>query len=251
MLQQRVAAQEKAKKHYGISLARHQDEVRAAQRLRWQIFAEEMGARLATPEQGYDIDLFDAYCDHLLVSDQETGEVVGTYRILGPEAAKRLGCFYTDSEFDLTRLQHLRPRMVEIGRSCVHADHRSGGVITLLWGGLAEYMLKQGHEYLIGCASIGMRDGGHNAASLWHALREKHLAPIEWRVFPRHPLPLDAFSSIPAPVVPPLIKGYLRVGSSICGEPAWDPDFNTADLPILLAMKNLSPSYARHFLKQS
>jgi len=251
MLQERIHRESRIRKHYRVSLARHDDEVRAAQRLRWQVFAEELGARLSDTEPGYDIDLFDRYCEHLLVRESATGEIVGTYRILGPEAAKRVGCFYTDGEFDLTRLQHLRGRMVEVGRSCVHADHRSGGVIAMLWSGLAEYMLRNGHEYLIGCASIGMRDGGHNAASLWHALRQKHLAPIEWRVFPRHPLPLDAYAGIPAPVVPPLIKGYLRVGCYICGEPAWDPDFNTADLPILLPVKNVNATYARHFLKQS
>jgi putative hemolysin len=141
--------------------------------------------------------------------------------------------------------------MVELGRSCVHADYRSGGVITLLWAGLAEYMLKGNHEYLIGCASIGMADGGHNAAGIWHATREKHLSPIEWRVFPRCPLPLEALDSAAAPMLPPLVKGYLRAGAYVCGEPAWDPDFNTADLPILLPIKNLNPVYAKHFLKQA
>jgi putative hemolysin len=185
------------------------------------------------------------------VRDPDSGEVVGTYRILSPHAAKRVGSYYSESEFDLTRLQHLRGRMVELGRSCVHPDYRSGGVITLLWAGLAEYMLNSGHEYLIGCASIGMADGGHNAAGIWHATKEKHLAPIEWRVFPRCPLPLDSLESVAAPVLPPLVKGYLRLGAHVCGEPAWDPDFNTADLPILLPLKNLNPVYARHFLKQS
>lgn len=251
MLRQRLEQEGRARKHYTAGIARHQDEVREAQRLRWKVFAEEMGARLDSPEPGLDIDLYDAYCEHLLVRDGDTGEVVGTYRILSPDNAKRLGSYYSESEFDLTRLQHLRDRMVELGRSCVHADHRAGGVITLLWAGLAEYMLRGGHEYLIGCASIGMVDGGHNAAAIWHAAREKHLAPIEWRVFPRCPLPLDKLESAAAPVLPPLVKGYLRLGAYVCGEPAWDPDFNTADLPILLPMKNLNPAYARHFLKSN
>jgi putative hemolysin len=251
MLQERTGQEGRTRKQFHVTMARHQDEVREAQRLRWKVFAEEMGARLTTPEHGLDIDFYDAHCEHLLVRDPDSGEVVGTYRILSPDAAKRVGSYYSENEFDLTRLQHLRGRMVELGRSCVHIDYRSGGVITHLWAGLAEYMLRSGHEYLIGCASIGMADGGHNAAGIWHAAKEKHLAPIEWRVFPRCPLPLDSLDSAAAPVLPPLVKGYLRLGAHVCGEPAWDPDFNTADLPILLPLKNLNPVYARHFLKQA
>jgi putative hemolysin len=137
MLQERVDRDGGGKKSFQVSLARHQDEVREAQRLRWQVFAEEMGARLDSPEPGLDIDLYDAHCEHLLVRDPETAEVVGTYRILSPSAAKRVGDYYTETEFDLTRLQHLRGNMVELGRSCVHADYRTGGVITLLWAGFA------------------------------------------------------------------------------------------------------------------
>jgi putative hemolysin len=251
MLQERIARDGAGKKNFHVSLARHQDEVREAQRLRWQVFAEEMGARLDSPEHGLDIDLYDAHCEHLLVRDPDTSEVVGTYRILSPSAAKRVGDYYTETEFDLTRLQHLRGNMVELGRSCVHADYRSGGVITLLWAGLAEYMIRGKHDYLIGCASIGMADGGHNAAGIWNAVKEKHLSPIEWRVFPRCPLPLESLQTTSEPVLPPLIKGYLRLGSYICGEPAWDPDFNTADLPILLPLKNIHPAYARRFFKST
>lgn len=236
------------KRQFKVSIAASRSEIREAQRLRWQVFGEEMGARLNSPEPGLDIDMYDAWCDHLIVRDTASGEVVGTYRILGPDAAKRIGNFYSDQEFDLTRLAHLRNRMVEIGRSCVHPDYRSGGTITLLWAGLANYMKENGYDYLMGCASIDMRDGGHNAAGVWHAIRDKHLAPVEWRVFPRCPLPLDALTTEAAPIVPPLVKGYLRAGAFVCGEPAWDPDFNTADLLILLPMREVSPAYARHFL---
>ncbi|HRH81633.1 MAG TPA: GNAT family N-acyltransferase [Thiobacillaceae bacterium] len=249
MLREQLDSGNDRKRNFQVSLAAHQDGVLEAQRLRYKVFAEEMGARLDPAVPGVDADLYDPFCEHLLVRDGDTGEVVGTYRILSPAAAKRVGSYYTETEFDLTRLQHLRENMVELGRSCVHADYRSGGVITLLWAGLAEYMLKNGYEYLIGCASIGMQDGGHNAAGIWHAVKDKHLGPVEWRVFPRCPLPLEALDSTAAPVLPPLIKGYLRVGSYIAGEPAWDPDFNTADLPILLSMKNINKAYARHFMK--
>src|SRR5207237_2772920 len=132
----------------------------------------------------------DAYGDHLIVLDTATGEVVGTYRILTPEKAQQIGGYYTEDEFDLIRLRQLRESMVEVGRSCIHPAHRQGGVITLLWGGLARYMLEKRYDYLIGCASISMADGGHMAASIYRGVAETHLSPIEYRVFPRNPLPI-------------------------------------------------------------
>ncbi|SMC15872.1 Putative hemolysin [Andreprevotia lacus DSM 23236] len=232
-----------------VVLAHHEDQIRAAQKLRYKVFAEEMGARLPSREGNIDQDLFDAYCDHLLVQDDETGEVVGTYRILPPAQAKKLGSYYSDTEFDLTRLSALRPELVEIGRSCVHPDYRTGATIALLWSGLAEYMQARNYQYLIGCASVSLIDGGHLAASLYRKLAEKHLGPIEWRVFPRCPLPLAALNQKLDAEIPPLIKGYLRAGAMICGEPAWDPDFNTADLFVLLPMQKVDQRYARHFIR--
>src|ERR1700758_3889058 len=140
-----------------VMWARHLDDVRAAQRLRHQVFIEEMGAR-PTPvigaPAGHDIDLFDEFCEHLIVrpvpGNDEPGEVVGTYRVLTPSAARRAGSFYSDTEFDLTRLRPLRERMVELGRSCVHADHRSGAVILALWGALAQFVEDNAMETVVG-----------------------------------------------------------------------------------------------------
>ena len=230
-----------------VGLAFNEREILAAQKLRYQVFAEELGARLNNRTPGVDQDIFDPWCEHLVVRNEDNGQVIGTYRILSPENAKAVGSYYAETEFDLTRLQHLRPRMVEIGRSCVHADYRSGATIALLWSGLANYMRQHGHDYLIGCASISMADGGHAAASIFNSL-QAHLCPIEYRVFPRHPLPIEALRSDLDASVPPLIKGYLRAGAYICGEPAWDPDFNTADLPILMPMAEIADRYAKHFL---
>jgi Putative hemolysin len=238
----------KQKPHLFVTLAQSEAEVQEAQRLRYQVFAEEMGARLESAGTGLDKDIYDPYCDHLLVRDGESNEVVGTYRILTPSQAKKIGGYYSQQEFDLTRLLHLSDSMVEIGRSCVHPDHRNGAAIALLWGGLAKYMQTYNFEYLMGCASVGMADGGHSAASLYHTLKEKYLSPIEWRAFPRCALPMDHLrQDLDAPV-PPLVKGYLRAGSYICGEPAWDPDFNTADLLIFLPMSRVNDRYARHFM---
>lgn len=235
-----------------VGWARHQDEVRAAQRLRYAVFAGEMGARLDTPLAGHDVDLFDDFCEHLLVREEASGEVIGTYRVLTPVQAARVGGFYSDTEFDLTRLRALRERMVELGRSCVHPGHRQGGVILALWGALAEFMARNRLDTMIGCASIPMlHEGvvrGDAAASIWRQLRQTHLAPIEFQVRPRLPLPVEHLDDS-LPVEPPaLIRGYLRLGARVLGAPAWDPDFNTADLPMLMRLSDMPSRYRRHFL---
>ncbi len=248
MLHQQTQIVQREKKQFVVSMARTEADVREAQRLRYKVFAEEMGARLPSTEAGLDKDMYDPYCEHLLVRDVDTSEVVGTYRILTPEQAKKIGGYYSETEFDLTRLNNMRERMVEVGRSCVHPNHRNGAVITLLWSGLAEYMMKRKYDYMIGCASISMADGGHNAASIYNKLRVDSMSPIEWRAFPRCALPLEALDNSADAFVPPLVKGYLRLGAYVCGDPAWDPDFNTADLLVLLPMARLNPRYAKHFL---
>ena len=232
-----------------VGLAQCESEIREAQRLRYRIFAEELGARLPTRMPGIDIDLYDPYCEHLIVRDEANGRIVGTYRILSPQSAKRTGGYYSENEFDLTRLQLLRDGMVEIGRSCIDPDYRTGGTIALLWSGLANYMTQGGYRTLIGCASIGMADGGHIAANLYRRLGE-HMAPPEYRVFPRHPLPVEQLFNGQQAELPPLIKGYLRAGAYVGGEPAWDPDFNTADLLIMLPMARVDERYARHFIER-
>lgn len=234
-----------------VSWAQHQDEVREAQRLRYEVFGKEMGARLPETVAGHDIDLFDDYCEHLLVRDGVSGVVIGTYRVLTPAQAKRVGGTYTDTEFDLTRLRFMRERMVELGRSCVHAEHRHGGVILALWGALFEFMARNQLDTMIGCASIPMLHNGivsgDAAASIWKQLSKTNLASIEFHALPRLPLPIEDLDS-DLPVEPPaLIRGYLRLGAKILGAPAWDPDFNTADLPMLMQVKDLPNRYRKLF----
>lgn len=232
-----------------FSFARTEAEVEEAQRIRFKVFAEEMGAELPSAAEGLDRDRFDAFCEHLLVRDSENSKVVGTYRIMPPEQAVAAGGYYSETEFNISRLEHLRGTMIEVGRSCVHPDYRDGGTITQLWSGLADYIGKSKHEYLIGCASISMGDGGHYAASVFNKLYKLHAAPAEYRVFPHCPLPLHALNQNLDVIIPPLIKGYLRLGAYIGGEPAWDPDFNCADLFILLPVSRLNARYARHFMR--
>jgi len=239
-----------------VSWAKHLDEVREAQKLRYSVFAGEMGATLSNEVPGHDVDLFDDFCEHLLVRDAATRKVVGTYRVLTPAQAKRVGSTYSDTEFDLTRLRNVRERMVELGRSCVHRDHRHGGVIMALWGALAGFMVRNQLDTMIGCASIpmqhqgphGMVGGGHAAASIWRQLKATHLAPIDCHVRPRLPLPIEQLDDTLDVEPPALIRGYLRLGAKVMGPPAWDPDFNAADLPMIMRISDLPSRYRKHFL---
>ncbi len=240
---------------FEVSWAQQADEVREAQRLRYRVFAEEMGSQLNPPAgtpAGHDVDRFDAFCEHLLVRSvgpgDGPGELVGTYRVLMPDAARRAGGLYTDTEFNLDNVRPLLGTAVELGRSCVHPQWRSGGVVMALWGALGQFMLANGLDTMIGCASVGMRDGGHSAASLWAKLRQTHLAAPEWRVTPRLALPVDDLRQDLEPEMPALIKGYLRCGAKVLGPPAWDPDFRTADLPLLMRFVDLPHRYKKHFL---
>ncbi|TQJ91620.1 GNAT family N-acetyltransferase [Streptomyces sp. SLBN-31] len=243
-------AQPAAPTRYSVSLARDEADVRAAQRLRHEVFAGELGALLTTAQPGSDVDAFDAHCDHLLVREESTGQVVGTYRLLPPERAAVAGRLYSEGEFELGPLDPIRPGLVEVGRSCVHPAHRDGAVIGLIWAGIARYMVDRGHEWLAGCCSVPLADGGALASATWDRVRAKHLAPQEYRVRPLQPWTPSAAPSAPAPAaeLPALLRGYLRLGAWVCAEPAHDPDFGVADLYVLLSMRRVDPRYLRHFL---
>lgn len=230
-----------------LSMASTPEELREVQRLRYKVFIETMGLSSLVREDGLDSDEFDEHCDHLIVRDAGTLKVVGTYRLLSAARARKLGRVYSEGEFDLGRLNNLRGRMVEAGRACIHPDYRGGSVIMLLWSGLAEYMRRENCDYLAGCASISLADGGHNAVAVYQSLVGSHLAPSEYRVTPHLPFPFSKLEAAQKPQVPPLLKGYVRSGAWICGEPAWDPDFESADLFLLLPLANLDGRYARHY----
>ncbi|WP_255945971.1 GNAT family N-acetyltransferase [Streptomyces odontomachi] len=241
---------------YTVSLARDASDVRAAQRLRHDVFAAELGAHLRdAPEPGIDADAFDAFCDHLLVRDATTEQVVGTYRLLPPDRAAAAGGWYSEGEFDLGALAGIRPELVEVGRSCVHPDHRDGAVIGLIWAGIARYLTEGGHTWLGGCCSVPLDDGGRLAADTWDQVRERHLAPEEYRVRPLLPWRHETVSRTAGTAtdtgrtaLPALLRGYLRLGAWVCAPPAYDPDFGVADLYVLLSMRRLHPRYLRHFL---
>lgn len=236
---------------YTTSIAHTPGQIRAAQRLRHRVFVGELGARPSSSDAhdpGLEADDLDRYCDHLLITETSTGEAVGTYRLLPPGRGDTL---YSAGEFDLTALRPLRDATVEAGRSCVHPDHRNGTVITLMWAALARYTLLSGHRYLAGCASVPLSDGGTSAADTWRLVRQRYLAPKPWRVRPHRPWPVEQVSD-EGPVshngVPPLLRGYLRLGAWVCGPPAHDPEFDVADFFVLLPLDRIDDRYLRRFL---
>ncbi|RKF26718.1 GNAT family N-acetyltransferase [Micromonospora globbae] len=236
---------------YTLLIADDPTQVAAAQRLRHEVFATELGATLRPDAEGRDVDPFDPHCDHLIVRQESTGAVVGTYRLLPPGRTDRR---YADTEFDLAALAPLRDDLVEAGRSCVHPDHRTGAVITLMWAGITRYLHLRGSRWLGGCASVPVGDGGRAVAQVWARAQARHLAPPPLRVRPRRPWFAEAPAGVTPPadgkgeLVPPLLRGYLRLGAWICGEPAYDPDFGVADFYVLLSLDRMNPRYLRHFL---
>lgn len=241
-----------------------EEDVREAQRLRHSVFMQDQGARLDSHTgdgAGLDADRFDPFCDHLLVRAVDhvsgaPGPVVGTYRLLTASAARRAGGFYADTEFDLGPIQKLRARAVELGRASVHRDWRSGSVIMALWGALGQYMSSHQLDTMIGCASVSLNTDRERPARLWQGLQRDYLVAPRWRVQPLIALPMelqkDYVPNLPttrfAANTPPLIKGYLRCGVRLLGPPAFDAAFNTADLPMLLQVADLSHRYRKRFL---
>jgi putative hemolysin len=236
---------ERSRQRFSVSLASNLDEVREAQVLRYQVFAEEMGATLETPLPLHDVDEFDAYCHHVVVRDQDTGKVVGCTRLLTSEEAKISGGFYSQSEFDLSQVLALPAKFMEIGRTCVHADYRNGLIISLLWSQVAKFMAENAVDYLMGCASIPLRDDRRNA--LFSELVERYSSHADLRVYPKVSLRQDHDSTEPPLPIPPLLRAYLRLGAQICGEPCWDANFKVADVFILVGFENLQKRYIRHF----
>ena len=240
---------------FEVRLARDDDDLRAAQRLRYQVFVEELGARCEGADHAARLerDDLDAHFDHLLLIDrsQPAGSpdrVVGVYRLLPQDRAEALGRFYSDAEYDLTPLRASGRRLVELGRSCVHPAHRRGAAMLLLWNGLAEYVMARGIEIMFGVASFPGADPDRHALALsW--LNAHHLAPeaLRVRVHPGpqaarmdrlDPATLDRTAAQAA--IPPLIRAYLRLGGFV-GQGAYvDTDFNTTDVCLILDTTTMS-----------
>lgn len=226
-------------------------EILETQRLRYRIFAGELGADIDGGEEGIDADHYDAYCRHLTVREAKTDRLVACTRILTDDIAAKAGGFYSAGEFDLKMIDALPGRVAEIGRTCVDAEYRSGAVIAVLWQGLAEFIIGDGFDYLFGCASIGLEDGGANAHAILEQIKGKYMAPGWQRVRPLIPLPAADARPAAKAKLPPLLKAYFSLGAKACGEPYWDRDFNCADVFVLVNVSDLHPRYARHFMERS
>lgn len=239
---------------YQLRLAADESEVLAAGRLRHQVFGAECGAITPGPT-GIDRDGYDPFCDHLIVWHSAhpgaAEQPVATYRLLPPHAndlMPRAHGLYSHTEFDLSALEPLLDRTVEAGRACVHPDHRSATPISLLWGGIARYLTLTGYRYLVGCAGVPIAGGGADAAAFARLVADRHPAPAQLRCWPRTPFRYREIDPAPRPVIPPLLRGYLRLGAVVCAEPALDTDFGTADFLVLLDLQGADPRYLRHFL---
>jgi len=223
MTQAAFALEESGNRHLTVELASDAATLQAAQALRFQVFGQECGAQLHSADEGLDQDHYDLHCEHLIVRDQRSGQVVATTRILDSSRAGAAGGFYSESEFQLVGLADLRGDIMEIGRTCVHADYRNGATISVLWSGLAQLMNERQYGYLMGCASIDMNDGGIQAHAIMQRLRGRYLSRDYLNAIPRLPLPDRTLPDNVTAQLPPLLKAYMRLGAKVCGEPCWDP----------------------------
>lgn len=238
-----------------VKIAETPEEVRGAQRLRFEVFNLEMNEGLDSSwETGLDQDQFDEHADHLIAIDKNNNKIVGTYRMLRKSIANQNGGFYSEGEFDLTNLKQLPVEVLEMGRSCVHKDYRSGVVINLLWAGIAKYLKIADAKYLFGCGSLHTHDVDE-VSQIYSYLKSKYFAPEEFRVKPvekcvvpglRDDLPADECRDV-LKKIPPLLKGYFRAGALICGEPALDAEFGTTDFFILLPTDKIADRYQNHY----
>ncbi|KUH92576.1 GNAT family N-acyltransferase [Mycobacterium sp. IS-1556] len=240
---------------YTLLLSTDATLIETAQRLRHEVFTSEPGFALQGNTVGLDADRFDQHCDHLLVREEGSGELVGCYRMLPPAGAAAAGGLYSATEFDVRGLDPLRPGLVEMGRAVVRADHRNGAVVLLMWAGILAYLDRCGYDYVTGCVSVPVRGSegqvpGAQIRGVRDFVRRRHAAPAQYTVHPYRPVTVDGrrLDDIEPPArvaVPALMRGYLRLGAQICGEPAHDPDFGVGDFPALLDKRRADIRYLR------
>jgi len=235
--------------HYATRLATTDSDVRAAQTLRFEIFNLELQEGLAeSHSRGLDEDPFDAVCDHLLVEHLPSNQIVGTYRLQsGVNAGKNLG-YYCAREFEFSVFEPLRAEMIELGRACVHKQHRNLVVLGLLWKGIADYARQHGAHYLFGCSSLTSQDPAAGA-SAYAQLCRKHLALPQWRTTPlsAYDCSLHQLAAEQSPI-PKLLRAYLTLGAKICGPPAIDREFKTIDFLTMLDLEKMPPLMQQRFL---
>jgi putative hemolysin len=234
---------------YHLRLASSESERREAFRLRFLVFNLELNEGLdAAYTTGHDVDEFDAICDHLIVEHVPTRKIVGTYRLQTAATARNNAGYYSEREFYFSPYQKLGDSVIELGRACVHRDHRSTDALYLLWRGIAQYALSYGGRYLIGCSSLTSQDPAHGTA-VYEAMRE-HMAESHLRTTPHFAfaMPLTSPEGTNAKI-PKLLRAYLAVGAKICGPPAIDRQFGTIDFLTLIDLEALHPRVRARFMR--
>jgi putative hemolysin len=246
---------------YEVKFATTFAEIDAAMRLRFEVFNLELNEGLRSSyEKGYDSDAYDAWCDHLIVKDRSLNKVVGAYRLLRQSNARRGLGFYSENEFDLGNLRNLPGESLELGRSCVARDHRSFSVINLLWVAITQYAIENRIRRLFGCCSLHCATV-EEAQPIYDYLRARHFSPEPLRVYPHEAYRIAVRDGTGEMIekpenndeqkvwrrLPPLLKGYLRAGAVICGAPAFDPEFGTADVFALLDMEKFTAPYKQRY----
>ena len=246
------------KDQFLIKLAESEAEIEKAFRLRYRIFNLEQGKGLESAnDAGIDKDEFDKYCMHLIVVEKKSGEVVGTYRIHFGEVARSAIGFYSAREYEIKGLENIARESIEVGRSCVSPEYRTGSVVALLWRGINELLFRSKMSYLFGCVSLETTSPADGWA-LFEYFKENNGVsellsshPTEKFILQR---PQDdevkkraADRKHISNIIPPLFKGYLRLGAKICGEPARDDEFGTIDFFIILNLNEIPQRYYKHF----
>lgn len=240
--------------HLEVKLAKSDDDIEKALRLRYQVFVEEEKNMQMRNDSGLETDAYDEYCDHLIVKDQTSGEVVGTYRLLpGERAVEHIG-FYSETEFDLYGFRECRPLALELGRSCIAPAYRSGRAIQMLWEGIAQYIAARSYRYLIGCASVHFKQES-DLREVYTLLRQKQIITDRYEIRPLPTHQIEGLQLIELTCekeafrkLPPLMKGYQWLGAEIGGDPAYDSVFETVDFFIVLEKEKMSRRYRRHFI---
>jgi len=237
----------KTQQLYRLRIAESRGDVEAAQRLRYQVFNVEMGEGLASAaETGMDVDRFDDVCDHLLVEEIASNTLVGTYRVqMGDRALAGAG-FYSAQEFDFTPFLPRAAELVELGRACVHKQHRNLIVLGLLWKGIAHYAKAHGGRYLMGCSSLTSQDPAEGMA-LFNTLKDRYFADPDWQTRPMPGYECCA-EPLTTPVrAPKLMSAYFSLGAKICSAPALDAEFKTIDFLTLVDIQALPASVVARY----
>ena len=235
---------------YSVRLASGTAEIRAAQSLRFEVFNLELNEGLSESyATGLDADPFDAVCDHLLVEHVPSCSIVGTYRLqTGLNAAKNLG-YYSAQEFEFAVFEPLRSEIIELGRACVHRQHRNLIVLGLLWKGIADYAKERGARYLLGCSSITSQDPAVGASAYTQLCRRGHVVDAAWQTRPTPAFDCSLAQLAEEEVkIPKLLRAYLGLGAKVCGAPALDRQFQTIDFLTMLDLDSLSPAARERFL---